>query len=62
MKKIFIKTKSFILKCKRVWYVLRKPTRKEFETIAKVSAVGILILGFIGFLISLVMKIFLGQG
>jgi protein transport protein SEC61 subunit gamma and related proteins len=60
MKKIFTKTKSFILKCKRVWYVLRKPTRKEFETIAKVSAVGILILGFIGFLISLVMKMIFG--
>ena len=60
MKKIFPKIKSFALKCKRVWYVLKKPTRKEFETIAKVSAIGILILGFIGFLISLIMKIFVG--
>jgi len=52
-------TKSFFLKCKRVWHVLKKPTRKEFETIAKVSAIGILALGVIGFLISIVMKMFI---
>jgi len=28
---------------------LKKPTKKEFETIAKVSALGILALGIIGF-------------
>lgn len=60
MKKIFPKMKSFTLKCKRVWYVLKKPTRREFETVAKVSAIGILVLGFIGFLISLVMKMIIG--
>ncbi len=51
--------KSFIAKCKRVWMVLKKPTRKEFEMVAKVSAIGILILGFFGFLISIIMKIFI---
>lgn len=51
-------TKSFFFKCKRVWHVLKKPTRKEFETITKVSAIGILILGVLGFLISIVMKMF----
>ena len=60
MKKIFPKIKSFTLKCKRVWLVLKKPTRKEFETIAKVTSIGILLLGFIGFLISLIMKMFVG--
>jgi len=52
------KTKSFLLKCRRVWQVLKKPSRKEFELIAKVSAIGIGILGLIGFLISLTMNIF----
>ncbi|MCK4553148.1 protein translocase SEC61 complex subunit gamma [Candidatus Pacearchaeota archaeon] len=52
-------TKSFFLKCKRVWHVLKKPTKKEFETIAKVSALGILALGVIGFLISIIMKMFI---
>ena len=38
--------------------VLKKPTKKEFSTIAKVSAIGILILGFIGFLVSIIMNVF----
>ena len=43
--------KAFYEKSKRVWLVLRKPTRKEFEMVAKVSALGVLILGALGFLI-----------
>jgi len=50
--------KSFFSKCVRVWHTLKKPTKEEFEKVAKVSAIGILILGFIGFIIALVMKIF----
>jgi len=53
------KSKSFILKCKRVWHVLKKPTKKEFEMVAKVSAVGITLLGVLGFLISIVVKSFI---
>ncbi|VVB83656.1 Protein translocase subunit SecE [uncultured archaeon] len=56
--KIFTSLKSFLEKCKRVWMVLRKPTREEFLKIAKVSAVGILIIGILGFLISIVIKLF----
>jgi protein transport protein SEC61 subunit gamma and related proteins len=52
--------KSFVGKCKRVWMVLKKPTREEFLKVAKVSAVGILIIGALGFIISIVMKIFTG--
>jgi protein transport protein SEC61 subunit gamma-like protein len=52
------KIKSFLIKCKRVWHTLKKPTRKEFEQVTKVSAIGIAIIGLIGFLISLVMKAF----
>ena len=51
------KFSSFITKCIRVWHVLRKPTKEEFLTIAKVSAVGILILGALGFLISLAINV-----
>ncbi len=53
------KTKSFAIKCKRVWQILKKPTRKEFEMITKVSAVGILILGLLGFIISVIIKSFI---
>ena len=59
VKKIFNSIKSFFTKCKRVWFALKKPSRKEFETIAKVSAIGIAILGIGGFIISLIMKLFL---
>ena len=52
------KFKSFLLKCKRVWRVLKKPSKQEFQMIAKVSAIGIAILGIIGFLISLAMDVF----
>jgi protein transport protein SEC61 subunit gamma and related proteins len=48
--------KSFLVKCRRVWQVLKKPSRKEFEITAKVSAIGILIFGALGFLISFVMR------
>jgi len=49
--------KAFFAKSKRVWLVLKKPSRKEFEMIAKVSAMGILLLGTIGFLISILIKL-----
>ncbi len=45
------KIKSFIIQSKRVWHLLRKPTGEEFKTVAKVSAIGLLIIGAIGFLI-----------
>lgn len=60
MKKIFESLKSFVGKCKRVWLVLKKPTKEEFAKVAKVSAVGILIIGALGFAISLIMKLFVG--
>jgi len=58
MVKLITKTKSFLLKCKRVWHALKKPSRKEFEQISKVSAMGIIALGIFGFLISILMKLF----
>ncbi len=55
---IFGKIKSFILQSKRVWHILKKPSMDEFKMIAKVSALGILVLGLLGFLISDVIKLF----
>ena len=52
------KIKSFIVKCKRVWLVLRKPSKEEYKTIAKVAAIGVLLLGLLGFLVAMIMKIF----
>lgn len=45
------KFKEFIIECRRVLKVTKKPSRDEFKTIVKISGVGILIIGLIGFLI-----------
>lgn len=50
------KIKSFLIQCTRVWRVLRKPSGVEYSTVAKVSALGVLALGLLGFVISLVIK------
>jgi protein transport protein SEC61 subunit gamma and related proteins len=50
--------KSFFSKCRRVWQVLKKPTKKEFEQTAKISAIGIGLIGVVGFLIALIVKLF----
>lgn len=46
------KLKSFIMQSRRVWHLLKKPSSFEFKSVAKVSAIGILVIGAIGFLIS----------
>jgi protein transport protein SEC61 subunit gamma-like protein len=57
--KLINSLKSFVEKCKRVWMIMKKPTRQEFLQVAKVSAVGILIIGILGFVISIIMNIFI---
>ena len=49
--------KSFVSQCNRVWHLLKKPNKQEFTTIAKVSAIGLGLIGVIGFFISLGMNI-----
>tara|TARA_Y100000310_G_C20258159_1_gene612338 strand:+ start:134 stop:307 length:174 start_codon:yes stop_codon:yes gene_type:complete len=45
--------KTFIGESKRVFQLTRKPTKQEFWTMVKVSAIGILIIGTIGFIIQI---------
>lgn len=52
------KMKSFFLQMGRVWQILKRPTSEEFWAVAKVSALGILAMGAIGFIIADVIKIF----
>lgn len=47
------KIRRFFLECKRVLHVTRKPTNEEFKVIVKVSGIGILLIGAIGFIIHL---------
>lgn len=44
---------SFIVECKRVLIITKKPNKEEFKTIVKISGFGILIIGLIGFIIHL---------
>ena len=46
--------KSFINECARVLKVTKKPTKDEYKAIVKVSGLGILIIGLLGFVIQLV--------
>ena len=50
----FIKIKGFIGKCIRVLRVSRKPTGKEVSLVSKVSALGVLAIGALGFIISII--------
>ena len=51
------KIKDFIRECKRVLIVTKKPGRDEFKTIVKVSGLGIMIIGIIGFLIQMIKQL-----
>lgn len=54
---LWIKLKSFLQECKRVLLLTKKPTKDEFKIIVKVTAAGMLIIGLIGFLISMAGKL-----
>jgi protein transport protein SEC61 subunit gamma-like protein len=43
--------KDFFHKCIRVLKVTKKPSKQEYLTIVKMSGLGILIVGLLGFLI-----------
>lgn len=48
---LFGKLKSFVKECARVLKITKKPTKEEFKTISKVSGLGILIIGLLGFIV-----------
>ena len=54
------KIRAFIGECLRVLKVTKKPDAIEFKTIVKVSGLGILIIGLIGFVIQMVKLLFFG--
>jgi len=49
--------KEFIGKCGRVLIVMRKPTRDEFKVIAQASGLGLLLIGAVGFVLSMIVKL-----
>ena len=55
---IFMEFRRFLTECGRVLRVTKKPNKQEFWTIVKVSAIGILLIGLIGFSLRMVERYF----
>ncbi len=49
--------KQYWMECKRVLKSTRKPTMEEFKTIVKISGLGLIGIGAIGFFIHLIKEI-----
>jgi len=49
--------KGFLKNCMRVFRVTRRPTKEEYFNAAKITGLGILIIGLIGFAIFLIFHI-----
>jgi len=48
------KIRSFIFQSVRVLKITKKPDATEFKTVVKVSGLGILIIGLLGFIIQMI--------
>lgn len=49
---------DLIRRCIRILYIARKPTNDEFQEVAKVTAIGMLVIGFAGLIIWLLFTSF----
>jgi protein transport protein SEC61 subunit gamma-like protein len=49
------KISSFLAQCTRVWHLLKKPSTEEFKAVSKISAIGLGLIGLLGFLITIIM-------
>lgn len=52
--------KAFIGECHRVLRITKKPTMAEFKTIVKVTAIGMGLIGLVGFLITMAKQLIFG--
>ena len=53
----WMRLKRFGIECLRVIRITKKPDKQEFTTIVKASGIGILIIGGIGFVLTLLRQI-----
>ena len=53
---------NFIKQCQRVLKVSRKPDSDEFINVAKVTGIGIILIGVIGFIIIMISQLIQGTG
>jgi protein transport protein SEC61 subunit gamma and related proteins len=60
---IYSKLSRFVAECRRVLKVTRKPSWPEYTSLAKVTGLGILVIGLLGFLLTFakqMITVFLG--
>ncbi|MDI6724890.1 MAG: protein translocase SEC61 complex subunit gamma [Methanobacterium sp.] len=48
---------QFIKQCRRVLYISKRPDREEFQNVSKITGIGIIIIGTIGFIITLIAQL-----
>ena len=51
------KLKAYLKECWRVLKITKKPGNEEFKTIVKVSALGIAVIGLVGFMINMMKQL-----
>ncbi len=52
-----LRMKRFFLQSKRVYKITKKPSNEEYKMVVKVTGIGMLVIGAIGFLIHFVWKL-----
>ncbi|RJQ15537.1 protein translocase SEC61 complex subunit gamma [Candidatus Woesearchaeota archaeon] len=49
--------KAFVKECSRVLRITKKPSKEEFQTIAKVTALGTAAIGLVGFIVYMIVTL-----
>ena len=60
MSKIIAKTRNFFVNSRKVLRHAKRPSRRELSITTKMSALGIIIIGVIGYVISLLFNAIMG--
>ena len=60
MSKIVVKTRNFFQSSKRLLRHTKLPTRRELSITTKMSAIGVVVIGVIGYVLSLLFNAIIG--
>ena len=52
--------KEYLTECKRVLMLTKKPDKNEYKMIVKVTALGLLAIGLLGFLVLMLKQLIVG--
>ena len=56
--KLMAKIKAYVNECIRVLRVTKKPNAVEFKAIVKISGLGMIVIGLIGFIVQMMKEVF----